>query len=78
MGVEPFLDDFKAKIEGFGKFKNHPATFENGDVGGIAIRIGVLFLNFDVGLGKGDVFVFARGEIVRAINVPCPHHIRGF
>lgn len=74
VGMEAFADDFKFKIELFRKFENHKATPEDCRVMGVAVGVGVFGLDMDVGLREGDVFVFARGEVIGAVAVAGVNH----
>lgn len=78
VGVEFLTDEFEFKAELFGEFKNHEFASKNRHVGCIAVGVGVFLLDMNVGLGKGDVFVSTRGEVVGMIDVAGINHAGAF
>ena len=64
IGVKLFADEFEFVIEFLGEFEKHEATPKDNGVGGVAIGIGVCFLDGGVGLDEFGGSISGDSEVV--------------
>lgn len=74
---EAFADEFEAKIEFARELKNHKTSLESSDIMSVAVGVGVLVLDVDIGFEELDAMILGDDEVVAMVNVTSSKHTGG-